>query len=212
MWTVEIAEDEVVPGGLSVFRSAAKTLLQDVDGMAGLGGQDLHEVTLGQTWEAGAQNCGMAGAQACEQFVIVHKLLLPIFPSAGGRGPNLHPLHATPPIGYDERDSTVITVRCQFRRSCREHCRQMVICGIENAEADQLILSGWLGTMQDINAKILLTLTAVQPTPQSILAALIVQVQLLPAPNGCSHAAVGSDIPPLRLQTDDRRRSPAAKP
>jgi len=86
VWAVEMAEDEVVPGCLGVFWSAAKTLLQDEDGMTWPGGQNLHEVALGQIWEVGAQNCGMAGAQACEQFVVVHRLLLPIFPGAAAAG------------------------------------------------------------------------------------------------------------------------------
>jgi hypothetical protein len=90
---IEIAQDEIVPGGLGLFRSAPEALLQDVDGMARLGGEDLHEVALGQTWEAAAQNCGMAGAQTCEQFVVIHRLLLSILPGAGGCEPKLNPRH-----------------------------------------------------------------------------------------------------------------------
>jgi hypothetical protein len=86
----------------------------------------MHEVTFGKTWETGAQVGGVAGAQASEQFVVIHNLLL-----SGARSceANFNSRHVTHSTGYDESNSSVITVRCQFQSNYYVHRSEVVICG-----------------------------------------------------------------------------------
>jgi len=149
---VDIAQDEVVPGGLGIFWAAAEALLQDVNGVARPGSQYLHEITFGKTWEAGAQIGRVACAQASKQFVVVHNLLLS---GARGCGPNINPLRVTPSTGYDESNSSVITVRCQFKSNRHAHRSEVVICGTAEKHAGDLAGPRHVGCPRHVRGDIL---------------------------------------------------------